>query len=143
MVAIAVGRDGIDTLLVISQVVLSIVLPFITVPLLWCTSSQAVMSVKKTRSVNPPRESTTIVGTEVVQAEDKEKAFSSSSPLPSPRLPASQVDETAAERGEPKEETVDYSNNKLTIGLGIVIWLVIVAANVYALVELGINPSDA
>ncbi|KAJ8514800.1 hypothetical protein ONZ45_g7712 [Pleurotus djamor] len=46
-VAIAVGRRGIDELLVISQVVLSIVLPFITLPLILLTSSKSVMSVKK------------------------------------------------------------------------------------------------
>jgi metal iron transporter len=50
VVAIAVGRSGIDALLVASQVVLSIVLPFITFPLIYCTSSKAIMSVRKSRS---------------------------------------------------------------------------------------------
>ncbi|KAK0217351.1 natural resistance-associated macrophage protein [Armillaria nabsnona] len=45
-VAIAIGRSGIDTLLVASQVVLSIVLPFIVFPLLWLTSNRRIMSVK-------------------------------------------------------------------------------------------------
>ncbi|KAL0579026.1 Manganese transporter smf1 [Marasmius crinis-equi] len=45
-VAVAVGRQGIDTLLVLSQVVLSIVLPFITLPLIYVTSSKKLMSVK-------------------------------------------------------------------------------------------------
>ena len=51
-VAIAVGRSGINTLLVLSQVVLAIVLPFIVFPLVWLTSARAVMSV---RSDEPPR----------------------------------------------------------------------------------------
>lgn len=46
-VAIVVGRSGVDTLLVASQVVLSIVLPFIISPLLYCTSSKAIMRVRK------------------------------------------------------------------------------------------------
>lgn len=46
-VAIVVGRSGVDTLLVASQVVLSIVLPFIIAPLLYCTSSKAIMRVRK------------------------------------------------------------------------------------------------
>ena len=46
-VAIAVGRRGIDELLVISQVVLSIVLPFIILPLIYLTSSKTVMRVRK------------------------------------------------------------------------------------------------
>ncbi|KAJ3500964.1 hypothetical protein NLJ89_g9555 [Agrocybe chaxingu] len=36
-------------------------------------------------------------------------------------------------------EWVDYSNNKLTIVVGGLIWLVVVAANVYAIVELGMG----
>jgi metal iron transporter len=46
-VAVAVGEPGINTLLVASQVVLSIVLPFITFPLIYLTSCKSVMSVKK------------------------------------------------------------------------------------------------
>ncbi|KAG9222066.1 hypothetical protein CCMSSC00406_0008051 [Pleurotus cornucopiae] len=46
VVAIAAGRKGVDDLLVISQVVLSIVLPFITFPLIFLTSSKSIMSVR-------------------------------------------------------------------------------------------------
>lgn len=46
IVAIAVGRRGIDALLVASQVVLAITLPFITFPLLYLTSSRAIMKVR-------------------------------------------------------------------------------------------------
>jgi metal iron transporter len=51
-VAIVMGRSGIDTLLVASQVVLSMALPFITFPLIYCTSSKVIMSVRKPRSVD-------------------------------------------------------------------------------------------
>lgn len=45
VVAATVGRSGIDGLLVASQVVLSIVLPFVIFPLVYLTSNPAVMSV--------------------------------------------------------------------------------------------------
>lgn len=45
IVAVAIGRSGIDSLLVVSQVVLSVVLPFITLPLIWLTSSKKIMGV--------------------------------------------------------------------------------------------------
>ena len=45
VVAVAVGQEGVDSLLVISQVILSIVLPFITLPLILLTSSKSVMQV--------------------------------------------------------------------------------------------------
>ncbi|KAJ7070610.1 natural resistance-associated macrophage protein-domain-containing protein [Mycena amicta] len=46
-VAIALGRRGIDGLLVASQVILAIVLPFIILPLVLLTSSKTVMRVRK------------------------------------------------------------------------------------------------
>ena len=49
VVAIAVGRPGINTLLVASQVALSVVLPFVAFPLIWLTSSKSIMSVKVPR----------------------------------------------------------------------------------------------
>ena len=50
IVAVAVGQKGIDTLLVISQIILSIVLPFVMLPLIWLTSSSTVMRVRKPQS---------------------------------------------------------------------------------------------
>src|SRR4051812_30097356 len=49
VVAVAVGRKGIDTMMVASQVALSIVLPFVIFPLVIIASSPAVMNV-----TNPP-----------------------------------------------------------------------------------------
>ncbi|KAE9407319.1 natural resistance-associated macrophage protein [Gymnopus androsaceus JB14] len=48
-VAISLGRPGINILLVLSQVILSIVLPFITLPLIYLTSSKKFMTVKRVR----------------------------------------------------------------------------------------------
>ncbi|KAK0489581.1 putative transporter of the NRAMP family [Armillaria luteobubalina] len=85
-VAIAVGRSGIDTLLVASQVVLSIVLPFIVFPLLWLTSNRRVMSVKNDDG-----------------------------------------------------SSVNFSNSIPIALLGAATWLLVVAANVYVLVMLGME----
>jgi metal iron transporter len=46
IVAVAVGRSGINAMLVASQVVLSLVLPFVILPLVWLTSSRTVMRVR-------------------------------------------------------------------------------------------------
>ncbi len=85
-VAIAIGRSGIDTLLVASQVVLSIVLPFVVFPLLWLTSNRRVMSVEN--------------------------------------------DEGGS---------VNFSNSIPITLLGAAIWLLVVTANVYVLVTLGME----
>ncbi|KAF8893712.1 natural resistance-associated macrophage protein-domain-containing protein [Gymnopilus junonius] len=122
-VAIVVGKPGIDTLLVASQVVLSIVLPFVIFPLLLCTSSKSIMSVRKdtSKSISQTLSSGTV-----------------SEPGPSS---IGGLDKTEQSEESQEEELVDYSNNKLTIALGMVIWLVIAAANVYVIVELGLGNS--
>ncbi|KAG9074066.1 hypothetical protein FRC06_010965, partial [Ceratobasidium sp. 370] len=47
IVAVTVGKQGIDVLLVASQVALSIVLPFVIFPLVYLTSQQSIMEVAK------------------------------------------------------------------------------------------------
>jgi len=54
-VAVAVGRPGINAMLVASQVALSIVLPFIILPLVWLTSSRTVMRVSAPARPPPAR----------------------------------------------------------------------------------------
>lgn len=46
LVAVIVGENGINTLLVLSQVILSIVLPFVVLPLVYLTSDPEIMRVK-------------------------------------------------------------------------------------------------
>lgn len=52
IVAIAVGRAGLNMLLVASQVALSVVLPFVALPLIILTSSKSIMQVKKPRDAD-------------------------------------------------------------------------------------------
>ncbi|KAK0439404.1 manganese transport protein MntH [Armillaria borealis] len=86
-VAIAIGtRSGIDTLLVASQVVLLIILPFIVFPFLWLISNRRTMSVKNDDG-----------------------------------------------------GSVNFSNSIPIALLGAAIWLLVVAANIYVLVSLGIG----
>jgi len=59
IVAVVGGRTGIDVLLVASQVVLSIVLPFVVVPLIYLTSSKSIMSVRRPRKSTLPEEAAT------------------------------------------------------------------------------------
>ncbi|KAH9973228.1 natural resistance-associated macrophage protein-domain-containing protein [Lactifluus volemus] len=55
VVAVSLGQSGISTMLIASQVVLSIVLPFIIFPLIWLTSSRTVMRVRVPRAVRTER----------------------------------------------------------------------------------------
>ena len=113
VVAIAVGRSGIDALLVASQVTLSIVLPFISLPLIYLTSSKRIMSVK--RPITP-------VVTENAAPSDGSAEIA-----------------IAGQDVERTEELVDFSNGKIVIVICSGIWLVVVTANVYVIVSLGLG----
>ncbi|THH26579.1 hypothetical protein EUX98_g7610 [Antrodiella citrinella] len=135
-VAIGAGRGGVDTLLVASQVVLSIILPFIVFPLLWVTCSKEVMSVKKPLSPNsdaassaPHPECTTPL-----------EISSPSSSLPStPSVPANAADHVYDPEQNAQEEIVDYSNGWISTAIGWTIWLIVLVANVYAIVTLAMG----
>lgn len=146
VVAIAVGREGIDTLLIASQVTLSIVLPFVVLPLVWLTSSSAVMTVNKPTpsptSISPStvREGDTDVDPEVdvevrtididVHAIEEQVEISQEK-----HVDDKQENVVISEIGQ----SVDYSNGLPLKGLGYAIWLVIVVANAYVLVVLAMG----
>lgn len=131
-IAIGLGVPGINTLLVASQVVLSIVLPFVILPLLYCTSNKAIMSVRKTRTTSEVTLTVDVPPEELQQQQQENRD----------QLEGSSI----AERGEVNGDDdgdevvmVDYSNNKFVIAVGVFSWLMIVAANVYVIVELGLG----
>ncbi|PPQ94583.1 hypothetical protein CVT25_011895 [Psilocybe cyanescens] len=138
IVAIALGRAGIDVLLVASQVVLSIVLPFITFPLLYCTASKSIMSVRKMAS------SSSSLSPDSIDSGTRTAVDLLSSPeidvsLPPPTTTTMTPGGLESADADVQGELVDYSNNKLTIAVGVLIWLVVVAANMYVIVELGLG----
>ena len=51
VIAAAVGKEGLNKALTASQVVLSVILPFVTAPLLWFTCRSSIMSVQEDASV--------------------------------------------------------------------------------------------
>ncbi|KIY72548.1 natural resistance-associated macrophage protein [Cylindrobasidium torrendii FP15055 ss-10] len=110
-VAIGVGRSGIDTLLVASQVVLSIVLPFVTLPLIYLTSRfSGVMLVRAPNG-----------------------------PAPVQPSPASTCSEGTVADTEGGAQWKDFANGWIVTGICTAIWFVIAAANVYVIVQLGLG----
>ncbi|KZT73251.1 Nramp-domain-containing protein [Daedalea quercina L-15889] len=148
IVAAALGRAGVSTLLVISRVVLSVVLPFTVFPLIWLCSSRKIMSVKRARSPSMRQKNTsqssldnapdTWVEVDVhdlrrsldVRPSDSQTTLSEV-----PRRGAVTADPEAA------EGTEDFSLGKFATAFGWFTWCTIVAANGYAIasVALGMN----
>lgn len=129
-VAIAAGRGGVDALLVASQVALSIVLPFIVFPLLYLTNSKEIMAVKQSRS--PSHDDTTHHDSEIVV----DLKPGSDSRIEEKEVRA--VFPTVVDL-EGTTETVDFANHKVAVVVGWVLWFIIVAANIYAIVTLAMG----
>ncbi|KAF5374314.1 hypothetical protein D9758_004632 [Tetrapyrgos nigripes] len=125
-VAIALGRPGIDALLIASQVVLSIVLPFVSFPLIYLTSKRSVMSVRVAGAV---------IGPSVIR-DNRQVESTFSTTTKDNDLTLGQDAESQANAPD-ADKIVDYSNNWFATILAFSIWLVIVIANVYVLVTLG------
>ena len=189
VVAIAVGRPGIDTLLVASQVALAIVLPFVAAPLIWLTSSKSVMSVRKPApdeqasadSARSPTDSA--ADSPVDSAAASVLATAGSPPLPAPlplplpevpslpdgieevhlsaghslgSLDEKHIDEkqpvAVVQKHEPhrlhdsdeassfdEEQYVSFASGWIVTSLAYLIFFVILAANMYAIVMLAMG----
>jgi len=129
VVALALGRSGIDQLLIISQVILSIVLPFVVFPLVWLTTNKKIMSVKKPETDLP---TLTVDGSP-----------SSLDVSPAPKSVTAEIGSSTEKDVEASTssvtDTVDYSNGKIIAGFGYLIWTVVVVANAYVIVTLAMG----
>lgn len=160
VVAIGVGKSGIDVLLVASQVALSIVLPFVAFPLIWLTSSKSIMRVRKPLDVDTPETTElpssnpnpSVLELEVSIREDDDN------PPPVVEIPTSSCPEKDAKIIDEKREYVptrgplsseentiieddyiDFSNGWTMTILVSVIFMVVLAANLYVIVILGLG----
>ena len=129
VVALALGRTGIDQLLVASQVVLSIVLPFVILPLLWLTTNKKIMSVKRPESDLP---------TLTVGGSPSNPDLSPTSKFTIPKIGNSTEQDIEASPLS-ATETVDYSNGKIVAGIGYLICTVVMVANAYVIVMLAMG----
>ncbi|KAI3622271.1 transporter smf2 [Moniliophthora roreri] len=149
-VSVSVGREGVDTLLVASQVVLSVTLPFLALPLIYLTSSAVVMQVVRPPTPFTPTSSgldekedfecrsqmessqtasARVIGTETLG--DVEINFNDSH--------ASNPDNPESDTASTIQEYLDFSNGRIVTTFAYAIWGLIVIANVYAIVMLALG----
>ncbi|KAL4243096.1 NRAMP family protein [Abortiporus biennis] len=159
VVAIAVGKDGIDVLLVASQVALSIVLPFVAFPLIWLTSSKEIMRIPvetddTDASILPSPDidevvtnelpvlgifeethsnvqDTSIAGDDKIEIDEKAEEHATVTHLDV--IPPSDVESVV------EDESIDFSNGWLLTLLVSLIFLIVLAANLYVIVMLGLG----
>lgn len=150
VVAIAVGRPGINMLLVASQVALSIVLPFVAFPLIWLTSSRSVMRVKSGRRGDAERQRAPTPDALAAAGVPRDGA----EPPPDDRLSVREIQAVDAIVAEEKTDVVlvetasassevddyiDFSNGWLLTTVASLIFVIVLAANLYVIVMLGLG----
>lgn len=121
-VSLAIGKSALNKALNASQVVLSILLPFLIAPLIFFTCKKSIMRVK----VN----------------DKDEQAYAEAAMDPDGGVV--EVDPEAEETtsGERPAKYIDMSNNWITTIIAFVVWLFISILNVYTIVQLGISHGD-
>lgn len=112
IISLSIGKSGLSAALNASQVVLSILLPFLTAPLIYFTCKKSIMRVE----VNTASE------TESVELQD--------------------LNGENIEQQESSKKMIDMSNNWITSSIAFLIWLFISVLNVYMIVKLGLSGGD-
>lgn len=153
VVAVAVGKEGINSLLIASQVALSIVLPFVVFPLIWLTSSKDVMKVRKPRA---PCTKEPTIDTEKKGLEEHVVSINEThwypgcveiqSPPPSEgslvvqEERQTEVTQEEIPCEEPGEDVfIDYSSGWFVTSLVSLIFVIVLVANVYVIVVLALG----
>jgi len=136
IVASAIGKEGLSMALNISQVSLSILLPLISAPLIYLTSSKKVMRVAVYTTPAPVPALQTVSSTSKLPILATGESSSSAAPV---SVDGKLTPETSADTGDIElqgAEWVDLSSGKVMTVLGWLIWLFITGLNVYLIVML-------
>lgn len=125
ILVIVAGRTGLSGALIASQVVLSLLLPFVSAPLLYFTANKNIMSVEITKGKTPNTRQT--------------KKYSKLSTVEEEEIPLQDLesDETQGSSSNvtAQPEYKDMSNSKLVNVLAVLVWLLISGLNFFMLIR--------
>lgn len=146
VVAVSSGGAGINALLIASQVVLSVVLPFVAFPLIYLTSSKTVMSVRTPKVIQEkPIDTLPIPSTHAASPVSTHQP-----PLPMTtgitvverniESHDDSIKHSSIQACETQEyDVVDFSNGYIVTAIAWTIWMVVLIANVYAIAILAMG----
>ncbi|CCD26175.2 divalent metal ion transporter SMF1 NDAI_0G03980 [Naumovozyma dairenensis CBS 421] len=124
-ISIFIGKEAMSKALNASQVVLSIVLPFLVAPLIYFTCNKSIMKTEIVRKKGTEQNSN--IDTET--SADVERDTDDIVP--------------AGSNGDEEEVDIVYmANNWIITIIGVIIWLFLSMLNTYAIVQLGLSHGD-
>ncbi|ODQ78867.1 hypothetical protein BABINDRAFT_162540 [Babjeviella inositovora NRRL Y-12698] len=135
-ISVSIGKNGLNTALNVSQVVLSILLPFLVAPLIWFTSQKKYMRVM----LSQPRYHDD-VSLQTMEPETellcRERRSSDRDQVEGPA--ESEKQQEGLEVENTVEEYKYFDNSWLVIVIAVMIWLFISALNILAIVQMAQN----
>lgn len=133
VISICLGKTALNKALNASQVVLSIVLPFLVAPLIYFTCSKKIMTTEVTKKMKDGE-----IQTEVVQgcSNDHQEKME---PDVSNDLESIEPISENSHNGNENIEVVNMANNWITSIAAVIVWIFLSVLNCYAIVELGIS----
>ncbi|EJS41825.1 smf1p [Saccharomyces arboricola H-6] len=133
IISICIGREALSKALNASQVVLSIVLPFLVAPLIFFTCKKSIMKTEITVDQTKDNQSD---HNSISHGAASETADNANSVV-------GQADASDMELENGKEvKTINMANNWVTTVIGILVWIFLSLLNVYAIVQLGMSHGD-
>lgn len=139
IVSICLGKPALNKALNASQVVLSIVLPFLVAPLIYFTCSKKIMRTEITKTDKEKEEDEETENNEVIEGSAYQHAQDYNNKLEN--IESAESISENLENGK-DVEVVNMANNWITSIIGVIIWIFLSLLNCYAIVELGISHGD-
>lgn len=145
IVAAVVGKDGINALLIASQFTLSLVLPFVVLPLVWLTSNERIMSVpihEWPAEAQVAKKCDTTGKSDLTGTVDPEKGIKTleiNQEPPSTLTPVYTSESTESTQTDPAQSAPrmkSFKNGRILTVLGYVIFLCILGADIIAIISL-------
>ncbi|CAI4050779.1 divalent metal ion transporter SMF1 SKDI_15G0380 [Saccharomyces kudriavzevii IFO 1802] len=131
IISICIGREALSKALNASQVVLSIVLPFLVAPLIFFTCKKSIMkteiTVDHTEGDNSNHQNVNTASGAVVNASNE--------------VDQSNTSDMELENGK-EVKIVHMANNWVITVIAIIVWIFLSLLNVYAIVQLGMSHGD-
>ncbi|KAG7696661.1 hypothetical protein KL951_003117 [Ogataea haglerorum] len=148
IVVVTQGREGLSNVLNATQVVLSLLLPFISAPLVYLTCKKSIMRVLIS-GTEPPQETGENIPMDFVSSgdnsavdllSDREDNTTSDRSLRSHRLgDVSDLAELELDDASDEPKYKDMSNNIPTAVAGVIVWLIISIMNFWLLISMAMG----
>lgn len=122
IISLCIGKNALNAALNVSQIVISLLLPFLMAPLIYFTASKKIMRVRKGKTETNNSKEDVVEVTREVTCDEEESS--------------KQQEQYTTSDGENDTEYWQMENHWITTVITVLIWLFISGLNIYSIVEM-------